>query len=61
MKLKNLLKHSGIWTGFVVNPYHWQFVIQNVGTGELAPKVFGKFVSFGPLWIRVIVDDGTVN
>jgi hypothetical protein len=62
--LKNLLKYiktSGIWTGFVLNPYHWQFVIKSEGVGELAPSLFGKFISIGPVWIRVIVDDGSVR
>lgn len=59
MKLKSLLKNSGIWFGFVVNPYHWQFTIKQEGIGELAPTVFGRFASFGPLWIRIIIDGGS--
>lgn len=62
--LKNLIKfckNSGIWIGFVVNPYHWQFAYKCEGVGELAPSVFGKFISVGPVWIRVLIDDGSVH
>ena len=61
--LKNFRKyaiHSGIWMGFVVNPYHWQFVCKQEAIGELEPSVFGKFISVGPFWIRLIIDDGSV-
>ena len=64
MQLKNLIKYgknSGLWFGFVVNPYHWQFVYKCEGVGELAPSVFGKYISVGPVWIRVIIDDGSVH
>lgn len=59
--LKNYLKHSGIWAGVAFNPYHWQFVSRREGIGELSPKVCGRFISFGPVWIRVVIDDGCAN
>lgn len=59
MKLKSLLKHSGIWFGVVVNPYHWEFCNRQDGIGELTAKVFSRFVSIGPIWIRIVIDDGS--
>ena len=59
--LKNYLKHSGIWMGVVLNPYHWELANRTDGIGELAAKVCSRFVSIGPLWIRVVIDDGSVN
>ena len=59
--LKNFLKYSGLWFGFVVNPYHWQFVNKREGVGELAPSVLGRFISVGPLWVRLVIDDGSVQ
>lgn len=43
-------KHSGIWLGLVVNPYHWQFRI--VSSNE------DNAIYFGPFWVRVIIDNG---
>jgi hypothetical protein len=62
--LKNYLKylkHSGVWMGLVFNPYHWEFVNCTDGIGELAAKVCSRFISIGPIWIRVVIDDGSVN
>jgi hypothetical protein len=44
--LKNYLKHSGIWIGLVINPYHWSFGVKKYDPG---------CIHFGPLWIRVYV------
>jgi hypothetical protein len=55
--LRNYLKHSGLWMGFVLNPYHWNFKIEYVD--ELTDDyVFFLNVYFGPFWIRIIIDDG---
>lgn len=60
MTLKNLVKYSGIWAGFVLNPYHWQFKIKTGSDGILEDDViFGLSVYFGPVWIRVVLDDGS--
>lgn len=47
------LKHSGLWVGFVLNPYHWQFKwVRNDST------VYENAVYCGPFWIRLIFDNG---
>lgn len=58
--LKNLIKYSGLWMGFVLNPYHWEFKITNGSDGILEDDViFGLAIHCGPIWIRVVIDDGT--
>lgn len=60
MQLKNCLKYSGLWAGFVLNPYHWQFKITRGSEGILDDDViFGLGIYFGPVWIRVAIDDGS--
>ena len=56
IKFLNYLKYSGVWIGIVLNPYHWRF-------GFLKESLYDDYVfencfSFGPVWIRVIIDDG---
>lgn len=53
------LKYSGIWVGFVFNPYHWQFKYQTKSY-EVPnyDNLFDNCVYFGPIWIRVVIDDG---
>ena len=59
MPLKNYLKYSGLWAGFVLNPYHWEFKIKTGSDGILEDDViFGLSLHFGPVWLRVVVDDG---
>jgi hypothetical protein len=49
-----------LWAGLVVNPYHWQFKIKTGSESILDDDViFGLSIYFGPVWIRVIVDDGS--
>jgi len=58
-KLINYLKYSGIWIGFIVNPYHWRFGWVR-GTKEWPDEyMFENCVYIGPLYIRVIIDDGS--
>lgn len=56
------LKYSGIWMGLVVNPFHWRFswVTTDKSMWKEFPNdfVFENCVYFGPIWIRVIIDDG---
>jgi len=56
-KLISYLRCSGIWVGLVINPYHWQFGWKR-SVDELNSNLFENAVHFGPLWIRVVVDDG---
>ena len=58
MMLKNYLKHSGIWIGVVVNPMHWEIRFVTIQPDDLNPKAHGFFLSLGPLWARVVIDDG---
>lgn len=59
MRLKTYLKYSGIWMGVVFNPYHWQFKIKTGSDGILEDDViFGISVYVGPLWFRLVIDDG---
>lgn len=58
--LKNCLKYSGIWLGFVLNPYHWQLKIKTGSESILDDDViFGLSIYFGPVWIRMVIDDGS--
>jgi hypothetical protein len=55
-KILKYLKYSGIWIGIVVNPIHWRFSLTNESI--LENYIFDNCVYFGPVWIRVIIDDG---
>lgn len=58
--LKNYLKYSGLWTGLVLNPYHWQLKIKTGSESILDDDViFGLSIYFGPVWIRMVIDDGS--
>jgi len=62
MKLKNFLnyvKFSGIWIGFVLNPYHWEFRVEKTGPTDTDPNAYMVAVYFGPFWVRAILDDGS--
>lgn len=62
MMLKNLnnyLKYSGIWVGLVINPYHWDFRIEKMHPDELNPNMVGLYLAGGPVWIRIVIDDGS--
>ena len=63
MTLKNFLnwvKYSGIWVGFVLNPYHWEpdLVIKrdDMDSGEQWGLFFE--LNLGIVWIRIVIDDG---
>lgn len=56
----NWLKHSGVWIGFVLNPYHSQpdFYV------KVNDKTYGKFfleLNLGLVWIRIAIDDGSLE
>lgn len=53
------LKYSGIWAGIVLNPYHWEVRGDFIRPDEMNPNNYGLFVSFGPVWLRLIIDDGS--
>lgn len=53
------IRYSGIWVGFVLNPFHWSFGWKR-STREWPDDLhfFDNAVYFGPVWIRLIIDDG---
>jgi hypothetical protein len=53
----NYLRYSGIWAGIVVNPFHWQFGWKrNIDVYD--NHLFDNSIHMGPIWVRVIIDDG---
>jgi hypothetical protein len=52
------LKYSGVWAGIVLNPYHWEIAFRPQGPDEMNPNMRSLFVTVGPVWIRVVIDDG---
>ena len=60
VKILNYFKYSGVWVGFVLNPFHWQFGHKtNLNEFPACDYLFENCVHFGPIWIRVIIDDGS--
>jgi hypothetical protein len=59
MKLKNYLKFSGLWAGFVLNPYHWNFKLEVNPPQDIDTYIFHFELYLGLVWLRVVVDDGT--
>lgn len=53
------LKYSGIWLGVVINPYHWEFRLERITPDDLNPNQHGVFITIGPVWLRVVIDDGS--
>jgi hypothetical protein len=58
MKLKNYLKHSGLWAGFVLNPYHWNFKMEVDPPQLIDTYLFHFELYLGLFWIRMVIDDG---
>lgn len=59
MNILNYIKYSGIWIGIVVNPFHWKLKYDRTNPTEAwTAHIFENCVYFGPIWIRVIIDDG---
>lgn len=58
-KLINYLKYSGIWIGLIVNPYHWRLAWVRESKEWPDEYMFENCVYIGPLYIRVIIDDGS--
>lgn len=57
-KVTDFLKYSGIWFGLVINPYHWRFSIEKP-CDSLDQALDGFAIYVGPVWMRVIIDDGS--
>ena len=59
MKLKNYLKYSGLWAGFVLNPYHWNFKLEVNPPQDIDTYIFHFELYLGLVWLRVVIDDGS--
>jgi len=57
--LSNYLKYSGIWVGFAINPFHWKLDFEWLHPDDLNPNMYGSYISFGPVWVRIVIDDGS--
>lgn len=60
--LKNLskyIRYSGVWVGLAVNPCHWDVRLSFLHPDDLNPNMRGFYISLGPVWLRVIIDDGS--
>jgi len=57
--LSKYIRYSGLWIGLVFNPYHWEFRFDQLHPDELNPNMRGFYISFGPFWIRIVLDDGS--
>jgi hypothetical protein len=57
--LKNYLKYSGLWAGFVLNPYHWNFKLEVDPPQLIDTYLFHFELYLGLIWIRIIIDDGS--
>ena len=58
MMLRNYLKYSGLWAGFVLNPYHWNFKFELKSDDLFDDYIFFMQLYVGPIWIRIIIDNG---
>lgn len=61
--LTNWVKYSGVWIGFVLNPYHWEpdvkFKTRNseLTDGDIWGIMFLE-INLGFVWLRIVIDDG---
>lgn len=57
--LTNWVKYSGVWIGFVLNPYHWEPDVKfyTKTDNEMYGLCFLE-INLGLIWIRIIIDDG---
>ena len=56
--LFNWIRYSGVWVGFVLNPFHWSFKWERESKEWPNDNVFENCLHLGPIWVRVIIDDG---
>ena len=56
---RNYCKYSGIWLTLIANPYHWVFAFRIGDPHELQPKINSLLISFGPIVLRAVLDDGS--
>ena len=60
-KFIEYLRYSGVWIGIVLNPFHWQPKIETKDSlfNDMNPNGNLLYISLGPLWIRIVIDDAT--
>jgi len=60
-KFIEYLRYSGVWIGIVLNPFHWQLKIETKDSlfNDMNPNGKLLYISLGPLWIRIVIDDAT--
>jgi hypothetical protein len=60
-KFIEYLRYSGVWIGIVLNPFHWQPKIETKDPlfNDMNPNGKLLYISLGPLWIRIVIDDAT--
>ena len=51
------LKYSGLWGGFILNPYHWSGDILKLHIND-NDYAFYCAINLGPVWVKLIIDDG---
>jgi hypothetical protein len=60
-KFIEYLRYSGVWIGIVLNPFQWQPKIETKDSlfNDMNPNGKLLYISLGPLWIRIVIDDAT--
>jgi len=60
-KFIEYLRYSGVWIGIVLNPFHWQPKIETRDPlfSDMNPNGKLLYISLGPLWIRIVINDAT--
>jgi hypothetical protein len=56
-KIFNYIRYSGIWIGLAINPFHWQLGWKS-NMDAINTSIFDNSMHFGPVWIRLVIDDG---
>lgn len=53
----DFIKYSGIWIGFVLNPFYWQPDIKYLTFTKHYGIIYFE-VNLGLVWFRFVLDDG---
>ena len=62
MKLRNLIKYvqySGIWIGFVLNPFHWRLGYASGRDEIMGPNSYFVKITLLCVGLNVVIDDGS--
>lgn len=58
-KMFKYLRYSGVWIGLILNPFHWRIAWDKEIKQWPDDRMFENCVYVGPIYIRVIIDDGS--